>query len=103
VTIFGLGMFLGAVYSPAPLIWPHVRPEHPGPDNSHVTTWFPVPATVAENCCWAPGATWIDAGLTLTDTDGTSVTVEFPVVDPLATAVAVTVTVGGEGTFAGAV
>jgi hypothetical protein len=46
---------------------------------------------------------WIDAGLTLTDTDGMSVTVEFPVLEESATAVAVTVTVGGEGTVADAV
>ena len=72
---------------------------------SQVTAVFDVPVTVAVNCCVPLTATVADEGETLTATvvDGTMVTCAEPDFVGSACDTAVTVTVLGFGTFAGAV
>jgi hypothetical protein len=63
-TVAGLGMELGAVYSPAALIVPTVELPPAVPLTCHVTVVFVVPVTRAVNCFICPGLTVAEAGVT---------------------------------------
>lgn len=82
---------------------PQPSPEHPAPVADHVTTRLAVPLTLAANCCWAPGARFIDFGDTLTMTSVDSDTDEEADLVASATDVAFTVTSETGGTVGGAV
>ena len=75
------------------------------PFTCQVTAVFPVFVTVAVNCCVALTGTLGIVGLTVTTITGAAVTVMVAASDlvPLAMEVAVSVTVAGLGTVAGAV
>jgi hypothetical protein len=75
------------------------------PFTDHVTAVFAVFVTVAVNCCVAPTATLGAAGATVTPIAGGAATVTVAVPDFVLSAceTAVTVTVAGAGTDAGAV
>jgi hypothetical protein len=68
-----------------------------------MTDGFDVPVTVAVNCCCVPTATCILEGEMLTTTMGKIVTAALTFFVVSATEVAVTLTVAGVGTAAGAV
>ena len=91
-TCAGLGMVLGAVYSPEELIVPHALPLQPEPVTLHATPVLLAPVTVAENWRLFPRTTWAVAGEMLTATAGTMVTVALADLLLLAAEVAVTVT-----------
>jgi hypothetical protein len=50
VTIAGLGIAAGAVYSPPLVMAPQVAPAQPAPEILQFTAVFAVPVTVALNC-----------------------------------------------------
>lgn len=85
------------------MITPQVIPEQPTPDKLHDTTVFGLPVTVAVNCTWPFVATDGELGETVTLGPETRVTVADADCWGAATAVAVTLTVGGFGADAGAV
>jgi len=82
---------------------PHVGPLQPVPEIVQVTVVLIVPVTVAVNCCLAPVTTFAEDGDTETATGSNIVTVAEADLLGSACEVAVTVTVGGVGTEAGAV
>ena len=67
-----------------------------------LTPVFEVPVTVAANVCVPPSKIDADGGFTTTVTSGSMVIIEVATRVGSATLVAVTVTVEGEGTEAGA-
>jgi hypothetical protein len=91
------------VYRPLELTVPQADPEQPAPETLHVTPWLLVPVTVAVNCFCIPEVTLALVGEIEMLTGLVIVTVALPVADGKAIEVAVTVTVGALGTFAGAV
>jgi hypothetical protein len=68
-----------------------------------VTAVFELPTTDALNCCIAPVTTEMLAGVTVTTTTGTMVTLAEAVLLGSAMLVAATVTLGGAGATGGAV
>jgi len=82
---------------------PQAAPLQPVPERLQVTAVLLVPVTVAVNCCCAPTVTFTAVGDTDTATGGKTVTVALADFVESACEVAVTVTVAGLGTFAGAV
>lgn len=83
---------------------PQLAPEQPAPDKDHVTPLFVGSlATVAVKFCVPPAVTFAAAGDSPTAIAPTIVTIAEDDFEPSATAVAVTVTVAGEGTEGGAV
>jgi len=103
VTVSGEGIVAGAVYSPVPLTVPQAAALHPAPCTLHVTAVFDVPTTEAFNCCVAPTTTEVLAGVTVTTTTGTMVTLAEAILLGSAMLVAATVTLAGEGATDGAV
>ena len=113
VTLAGTGTLLGAVYviaAPEALEVadkvPHVAPLQPVPESVQVTPLFCESfVTVAVKFCVSPVCTLGLVGATLTEITGAAVTVivAVPCFVPSATEVAVSVTVAGLGTLAGAV
>jgi hypothetical protein len=103
VTVDGDGTAEGAVYSPVPSTVPQATALHPAPCTFHVTAVFEVPTTDAFNCCVAPVTTEVLAGVTVTTTTDTMVTLAEAVLLGSAMLVAATVTLGGEGATSGAV
>lgn len=103
VTVSGEGIVDGAVYSPVPLTVPQAAALHPAPCTLHVTAVFEVPTTDAFNCCVAPITTEVLAGVTVTTTTGTMVTLAEAILLGSAMLVAATVTLAGEGATDGAV
>jgi hypothetical protein len=105
VTVGGVGTEAGARYAPEAEIVPMVGFPPTNPLTDQVTVVVPVPVTKAVNCCPEPVCTLAVAGDTVTLTPGGDVT--CTVADPktlgLLALVAVTVTVFGNGTAAGAV
>ena len=87
------------------VIAPQSEPAHPVPLNPHVTAVLLDPVTVAVNCCFAPALSDVSEGETVTPivVGATIFTAVEPEMAPFASDVAVTVTVFGEGTVAGAV
>ena len=83
---------------------PHPAPEHPAPDRVQFTPRFVVFETVAANCVPMPADTVAVLGATATVMGGGTVSVMMAKADFVASAtdVAVSVTVGDEGTLAGA-
>jgi hypothetical protein len=114
VTVGVAGMLAGAMYvTAAPealdvgVTVPHAAPVQTAPASDQVT---PLPAasfaTVAVNACVAP--TWtlavVSKSVTLTAVEApVTMIVAVPFLDPSATDVAVSVTIAGLGTLAGAV
>jgi hypothetical protein len=82
---------------------PHAAPLHPVPRTLHVTAVFELPTIDALNCCVAPVARETVAGVTVTETTGTIVTLADAVLPGSAILVAITVTLGGVGATPGAV
>lgn len=82
---------------------PHAAPLQPALEIVQVTAWLAVPVTVALNCCWAPTVTLAEDGETETATARMIVTLAEADLLASACEVAVTVTVAGFGTDAGAV
>ena len=104
VTVAGDGTIPGAVYRPAVLTDPHAAPVHPIPVNENVTAVLVDPVTTVANCSVPPVDTVALVGLMAIVTGGAAiVTVAVEDLPGSATLVAVTVTVAGEGTVAGAV
>jgi hypothetical protein len=103
ITVAGLGIEAGAVYSPVALMVPHDAPLQPAPESVQVTAVLAVPVTVAVNCCWAPVVTFGESGETETATGATTVTTVEADLVASACEVAVTVTVAGLGMVPGAV
>jgi hypothetical protein len=113
VTVAGVGTVLGAVYviaTPEALDAadrvPQVAPLQPVPARVQATPLFCESfVTVAAKFCVSPVCTLAVVGATLTTTAGAAVTVivAVPCLVPSATEVAVSVTVAGVGTLAGAV
>jgi hypothetical protein len=103
VTVGGAGTEAGAVYRPALVIAPQAAPAQPAPAILQVTAVFAVPVTVALNCRLAPVSTFAKVGETETAIGDTTVTTAEADLVTSACEVAVTVTVGGFGTLAGAV
>src|SRR6266853_794790 len=105
VTVAGFGTTAGAVYRPALDIVPTVALPPVTPLTCQVTTVLPVFCTVAVNCCVPPAPTVADTGEIVTLTTAGGVTVTWAEADFVASAwdTAVTVTVAGFGTTAGAV
>lgn len=103
VTLAGLGGVAGAVYSPVVEIVPQAAPEQPLPLTVHVTAVFEVFATDAVNCLVSPAKTDALVGDIVTETGNVTVTVADADFVVSACDVAVTLTVGGLGTAAGAV
>src|SRR5579871_2655843 len=102
-TIAGLGAETGAVYSPDELMVPVAADPPITPLTSQITPLFAVLATVAASCWEAPACTMTDCGVMLTATCGTvTVTTAEAVAAELACDTAVTVTIAGLGTEAGA-
>jgi hypothetical protein len=101
----GLGTVAGAAYRPADVIVPQEFPTQPVPLTFQVTPVLLVPVTLAENCCCPPTASVARVGVTVTETLTTAwtVTVAVPTTAESASEVALTVTVLGLGTVAGAV
>jgi hypothetical protein len=106
VTIAGFGTVVGAVYKPSDEIVPTAALPLTVLFTDHVTVVFGVPVTVAVNCCVVVVCTVADVGDNVMVTDGGAaviVVVALALFVLSATLVAVTVTVAGEGTEAGAV
>jgi len=82
---------------------PQVAPLQPAPERLQVTAVLVVPVTVAVNCCCAPVTTLAAVGETETATGAAIVTVAEAALVGSAWEVAVTLTVEGLGTDAGAV
>jgi len=102
VTSAGDGTCAGAVYTPALEIVPTVESPPAVPLTCQLTAVFEVLRTDALNDRVAPTATVAVLGLTLTTTLATVTAAEALRVGSAA-ATALTVTVGGDGMFAGAV
>jgi hypothetical protein len=86
------------------LIVPTVELPPNEPPTYQPTVVLELPVTAAVNCCCPPAVRFAVAGVTVTATsDFVIVTVDAAEVVPFATAAAVTDTVGGVGTVAGAV
>ena len=102
VTVADEGTAGGAVYSPVPFIVPQADALHPAPCTVQVTAVFEVPRTDAVNCCVAPVATDVVAGVTVTTTTGTMVTFAEADLLELAMLVATTLMIAGEGATFGA-
>ena len=67
--MLGIGNEVGAVYSPAAVISPHVTPAQPAPETLQLTAVFELPETWAVNCCCRePGASRTELGETVTET-----------------------------------
>jgi hypothetical protein len=67
--MLGIGVELGAEYSPVVVITPQELPRQPRPDTLQVTAVFVLPVTWAVNCCcFEPGATETEVGDTVTET-----------------------------------
>jgi len=100
-----MGTVLGALYKPVDEIVPQDEPTHPDPLTFQVTAVLALPVTVAVNCCCAFTATCAVFGERLIATLGADsiVTIALPASATVNTGVAVTVTVLGLGTAAGAV
>ena len=64
VTAAGVGVFIGAVYSPSVVIVPHDAPEQPTP-NTFQTTFLPAGRFAEANCCFAPTTTSAKEGAIL--------------------------------------
>src|SRR5882757_4772451 len=105
VTMAGFGTTAGAVYRPALDIVPTVGLPPVTPLTCQVTAVLLVFCTVAANCCVPPAPTVADTGEIVTLTTAGGVTVTWAEADFVASAwdTAVTVTVAGFGTTAGAV
>jgi hypothetical protein len=105
VTCAGLGVTLGAVYSPVVVIDPQADPEQPVPVTVHCTDALVLPATAAENCRFWPRLSLAVDGETETDTDDSGTMTIAADTDFVGAAaeVAVTVTLAGLGRTAGAV
>lgn len=111
VTVAGEGTIAGAVYviaTPEALVLvesiPHVAPEHPVPLSVHVTPLLCASlVTVAVKFCVRLTVTFAVVGATVTPIAGATVIVAEAVRDVSATEVALSVTVAGDGTVAGAV
>jgi hypothetical protein len=82
---------------------PHAAPLQPAPETLHVTAVFAVPVTFAVNTCLAPVTTFAELGDTETAIGDNIVTMAEADLLTSACEVAVTVTVAGFGTAAGAV
>lgn len=102
VIVAGEGTAAGAVYSPVPFIVPQAEALHPDPKTVHVTAVFEVPTTDAVNCCVAPVATDVLAGVTVTATTGTMVTFAEADLLEFAMLVATTLMIAGVGATFGA-
>jgi len=102
VTVAGDGTAEGAVYSPVPLTVPQAAALHPAPCTAQVTAVFELPTTDAFSCCVAPVATEVLAGVTVTTTTDTIVTVADAVLLGSAMLVAITLALAGEGATTGA-
>src|SRR5713101_7416141 len=102
VTVAGLGTVAGAVYRPAVEIVPTVEFPPVTPFTCHVTAVLLLPVTVAVNCCVVLTTTDALVGEMLTPTV-VRVTVALADLVVSACDTAVTVTVFGLGTAAGAV
>lgn len=105
VTVAGLGTVAGAVYKPAVEIVPTVLLPAVTPFTCHVTAVLLVFFRVAVNCCVVPAVTLAVVGATETLITTELVTVTKAEADFVGSAceTAVTVTVAGLGTVAGAV
>ena len=103
VTVPGTGIDAGAAYRPVPLIDPQALPMHPGPETLQLTDVLAEPPTRAPNCRVPLASTLAVAGHTETVADEVMVTLAGLDLLGSSTEVAVTVTVGEEGTMAGAV
>lgn len=69
VTMLGIGIEVGAVYSPVAVITPQELLAQPAPVTLHVTAVFVLPVTWAVNCCClVPGAIKTELGDTVTET-----------------------------------
>ena len=99
------GKVAGAVYKPPAVIVPQIEPPHPVPVIVQVTAVFADPVTVAVNCCCPAvcNATLVGEIVIATGVPLPRVTEAEADLVASATNVAVTVTVGGFGAFAGAV
>src|ERR1700683_3320631 len=97
------GAVLGAVYKPFALIKPLVEFPPLAASTCHVTELFEVPVTFAVNCNVSPVPIEATAGGTVTRIPESIVTVADADLVVSCTEVAVTVTVFGLGTVAGAV
>jgi hypothetical protein len=82
---------------------PHAAPLHPVPCTLHITAVFELPTIDALNCCVAPVASETVAGVTVTETTGTMVTIADAVFPGSAMLDAITLTLGGVGATPGAV
>lgn len=104
-TLGGAGRICGAVKSPLESTVPQAAPEQPGPPRPQFTPrlGFPEPVTLAANCRNAPSSMAAVPGDTIMETSLITVTVAEALFEGSATLVAVTVRVGGEGMFCGAV
>ena len=111
VTVAGVGTAAGAVYVTELVVTllsvPHVAPLHPAPESDQLTPLFCV-SFCTDAVKLAPVETCTEPVVGLTDTEmagGAPVTVITAAADfvPFATEVAVSVTVAGVGTVAGAV
>jgi len=100
----GLGIVAGAVYSPEDVMVPHEPLTQPVPETFHVTAAFEVPVTLAVNCCCPLIAIVTSVGEidTATAVADPMVTLALPI-EPSVIDVALTVTLDGFGTVAGAV
>jgi hypothetical protein len=106
-TIAGVGTTAGAVYWPGfgpPFVMdPTVALPPTTPATLHCTVVFAVPVTLATNCCVMPDVTFMFVGATLTCTICWIVIAAVPDALGVDVLVAVTVTLEGDGTAAGAV
>lgn len=84
-------------------ILPQEEPVHPDPEMLQITRAVEVPFVEAVSCNCAPGLRVAEGGDTLTADPATNDTVAEAEADGSATAFALTVTLGGFGSAAGAV
>jgi hypothetical protein len=103
VTVAGDGTAAGAIYMPIAEIVPTVELPPVTPLTCQVTAVFDELATVAVKACEPVAVTVAVPGMTETEIAGTRVTCAEPDLLVSAAATAVTLTVAGEGTIAGAV
>jgi hypothetical protein len=105
VTCAGFGTEEGAAYKPSGVMVPQALPEQAAPASTHVTPVLAVPVTVAVKRCLLPTTTVALAGETETPMVNEVSTMALALPDALRSAsdVAVIVTIGGFGVFAGAV
>lgn len=81
---------------------PQPSPTQPVPAKLQTTVWFPLPVTVAVNCCCWLTATWALGGVMVIVAPDATVTVAVAYFVWSATEVACTVTVAGFGATGGA-